>query len=202
MLISSVSWTGSLLNRLEANGLSASKAKLVETALNAAEMATPASIGSASATVTSAAVRAALDTTIDADVSSGKLSVSDAALVKKTLDGIDGGVTGSSTTSQATTSKADTASTGSSASAGSPGPDGGSGGGSSKTELSDTVTITGSIKTTLITYTDNTTSTNTTTATASDKAKYDKSISANTGSEVAQKYLSAIEPGSLINLTA
>ena len=86
MTISSVTATNPLLKQLEANGLSADKAKLVATDLAAATATTAGNTGTVTSSVS---VRAALDTRIAADVSSGKLSKDDAAAVKKTLDQVD-----------------------------------------------------------------------------------------------------------------
>lgn len=196
MMVSSVSSTNSFVTQLKANGLSANKVTIVEKDLAAVEKASAFASGSTTTTISSASVRAALNTKIDADVSSGKLSASDAAAVKKTLDKIDAQSGASTTTSQSTS-----AARGSSADAPTKaGKAGGGGGGSSaKTEVSETVTVTGSTKTTTITYSDNTTDTTTTTATAADQAEYAKPAVSDATNNVAKTYLSTIEPGSLIN---
>lgn len=202
MTISSISSTSSLLQQLEANGLSADKAKLVGNDLAAAEKTTALATG-ATSTVSAASVRAALDSRIAADVSSGKLSKSDAATVTKTLDDIDAQSGGSGITSQAAPAAAPAQSTGTaSAGSGGGGHGGGGGGGSSKTELSETVTVVGSTETTTITYTDGTSATTTTVATEADKVKYGKPDAATPSAQAASDYLSTIEPGSLINQSA
>ncbi len=207
MTVPNISTSKPLLTRLEANGLSADKAKLVGSDLAAAVKSAALEMGSTA--TTSASVRAALDAKIAADVASGKLTQGDAAVVKKTLDGIDGQSGGSGITSQAAPAAAASAdAAGSAAAAGGQGRGdgdgggGGGGGGSSKTERSETVTVVGSTKTTVITYTDDTTSTSTTTATDADIAKYAKASVAAAMPDVAGSYLSTIEAGTLFSQTA
>ncbi|WP_068080318.1 hypothetical protein [Novosphingobium rosa] len=197
-----------LLAKLEANGLSADKAQVVED-----DLANVLSQGSASGSgpVDVKSVRAALDQKIDQDVASGKLSESDAAAVKKTLDDLDAQTSGTDTgtaSSQAqSTDTTSTDSTGSTqtSSAGASGAKGGGGGGggsSTKTELSETTTISGSLKTTIITYTDGTTSTTKTAASAEDVQKYGTKAQQTATADTASKYLSTIQPGSLFQLMA
>mgnify|MGYP001554427583 CR=1 FL=1 len=200
MTISSVSSTNSFAVQLKANGLSASTVKLVENDLTVAEKASAFASGSTTATISSATVRAALNTKIDADVSSGKISASDAAAVKKTLDKIDSQSGAATSASQATPAAGGTAAS-APAKAGKAGGGGhgGGGGSSGKTELSETITVSGTTKTTTIIYSDNTTETTTTTATAADMAEYAEPAASDTANNVAKTYLSTIEPGSLIN---
>ncbi|WP_206239269.1 hypothetical protein [Novosphingobium terrae] len=202
--------TNPLLSKLEANGLSADKAQLVENDL-ANAFADTAS-GSTSGTVDVKSVRAALDQKIDEDVASGKLSASDATAVKKTLDDLDAQSSGTSTqsstaattTATASDSSASTSSAQSSGSGSGSGGAGGAGGGgsSTKTELSETVTVSGGIKTTVITYTDGTTSTTTTAATDQDQQKYGSKQAEQAAASTASKYLSTIQPGSLFQVMA
>ncbi|RYF06813.1 MAG: hypothetical protein EOO77_26445 [Oxalobacteraceae bacterium] len=197
-----ISITGSsspFLKQLETNGLTASKATLVEKDLSAAQTATT----SASSTTISPATRAAFDAKISADVLSGKLSASDAASVRNTMDNLGGGSASSTDTSQSASTG--TASSQAGANAGAVktgGGGGGGGGGGSKTELSETVTISGSTMTTVITYTDGTTSTTTTTATDADKAEYDKAATNNTAKGAAAGYQATIDKGAVLNKLA
>ena len=195
MNIGGVSSANAVLKRLEANGLSVSKAKLVDSDLTAAIKAGSAGAGKpADAT----SVRAALDTRIAADVLSGKLSASDAATVRKTLDESDGQASTGDAASPSQTRAASKAGGNQDTDGG--GAKGGGGGAPAKTELSEIVTVTGSTKTTVITYTDSTTSTTTATATAGDKAKYGAKSGAT--SHIADEYLATLKPGSLIDETA
>lgn len=193
--------TNPLLAKLEANGLSADKAQVVENDLSGVLSDTT---GSGSGPVDSASVRAALDQKIDEDVASGKLSQSDATAVKKTLDDLDAQASGSGAataqTSSASDSSGSAAAGGSSASGGAGGA--GGGGSSTKTEVSETVTVSGGIKTTVITYSDGTTSTTTTAASQQDEQKYDKQPAQAAAESTASKYLSTIRPGSLFQLMA
>lgn len=196
MTISIAGSSSPFLKQLETNGLSASKAALVQKDLSAAQATTTSAAGS----TVSPATRAAFDAKISADVLSGKLSAGDADAVRKTMDNLGAG-------SASTTDASQTAPIGASSSqaAGSPraAKTGGGGGGSaSKTELSETVTISGSTMTTVITYTDGTTSTTTTTATAADKAKYDKPEIHDKEQGAAAGYSSTIDKGALFDKVA
>jgi hypothetical protein len=195
MTIGSVSSTNALLKQLEANGLSVAKAKLVETDVTAAAAATPVA---AKGTTDAANVRAALDARIDSDVASGKLSKSDAAAVKKTLDEIDGQSSGTGSADQAAPATAQSPAQGGGPSSGG----GGGGGGGTATEVSETVTVSGSTKTTVTTYSDGSTTTATATATDADKAKYEKTKTDANSGEAANDYLSTIEPGALVDQAA
>lgn len=202
MTISSVSSTSSdfLLTKLETNGLSASKAQLVEDDLSEIS-ATASSDASASGPVDMKAMRAALDKKIDADVSSGKLSASDAAAVKKTLDDMDAQGSGSGDAGQTQTSAASSTQADGAGAAHSSG--GGGGGASAKTEVSETVTVSGPLKTTIITYSDGSTATSTTVASPADEQKYGKSSSQSGATDsIATQYLATLAPGSLFNQMA
>jgi hypothetical protein len=224
MTISSVSATASdsFLSRLETNGLSASKAQLVEDDLSQVESSS-GSTGSSSSSIDMQTMRAALDAKIDEDVSSGKLSETDAAAVRKTLDQMGGQTDDTGTTGQssaATTKAAATQSEGAAQTGASGGATGGGAGGSTaKTEVSETVTINGPLKTTVITYSDGSTQTTTTVATETDEQKYgkqqasqdaaatanaaDTSAASNAGTNTAaMKYLSTLAPGTLFSQMA
>lgn len=155
MTIGSIGSNSALTTSLQAQGLSTNAIKLVETDLQQVQTAG----GSSSTSVDGATVRAALDQKISDDVASGKLSQDDADKIGKALDQMDGSATanGSATTASA----GGTAGAGH-AGGGAPAGGGGGGGSSEKTELSRTVTVSGGIKTTVITYTDGTTETKTT----------------------------------------
>lgn len=208
MIISSVSATSSdsLLSKLETNGLSASKAQLVESDLSQVEASLGSSTSSSGA-IDMQTMRAALDKKIDDDVASGQLSQSDAEAVKKTLDQLDSQTSGASDTSTATTTGTTTSAQSDSSSAaqesGGGGGGGGAGGTSGKTEVSETVTITGPLKTTVITYSDGSTATTTTVATETDEQKYGKQQATQAAaSTTAMKYLSTIAPGTLFSQMA
>jgi hypothetical protein len=203
----SSSTSNTLLTDLEANGLTATKAQTVVNDFASAVLT--ASSGSTSGQVSMTTIRAALDKQIDADVASGKLTASDAAEVKKTLDQIDAQSSGSSTLTQATTaaqsagtSSGSTTSTSQSSSTDTAkaGHGGGGGGSSStKTEISETVTISGALMTTTITYSDGSTSTTTTAATPQDIQEYGTQSD---NSSAAASYLATLKPGTLFNQSA
>lgn len=195
MTISIAGSSSPFLKQLETNGLTASKAALVEKDLSAAQTTTTSVAGS----TVSSATRAAFDARISADVLSGKLSASDATAVRKTMDNLNGGSASSKDAGQA-------ASTGAASlqAAGSAGVKkaGGGGGSGSKTELSETIAISGSTMTTVITYTDGTISTTTTTATDADKVKYDKPGSSDQAEGAAAGYSNTIDKGALFDKVA
>jgi hypothetical protein len=207
---SGTSATNPFLQALEANGLSDAKANLVGNDLvTAFEQATPDSSGSVSASD----IRAKLDAQIASDVAAGKLTQSDADAVTKTLDQIQGQPSDTDAGTGATAAPADVTSAseaaitdGSDVSAG--GGGGGGGGGSSKTEIGESITVSGSIKTTTITYSDGTTLIETAEATDADKQKYGKKnveaveAEANKQASTAKAYLSQTKPGSLFDLAA
>jgi hypothetical protein len=204
MTISSLSSTSTdvFLTKLEGNGVSATKAQIVEDDLSQV-MASAGSAATASAPVDMKAMRAALDKKIDEDVSSGKLSASDATAVKKTLDDMDAQAGTSGDTQTAATATAQSDGSGAAKSAGG----GGGGGASTKTEVSETVTITGPLKTTIITYSDGSTVTSTTVASQADEQKYGKQATQATAtststSTAAATYLSTLPPGTLFSQMA
>jgi hypothetical protein len=82
---------------------------------------------------------------------------------------------------------------------------GGGGGGddsANKTELSRTVTVSGSVETTVITYTDGTSDTTTGAATSEDQARYGDAAAKADGDTKAADYLSTIPPGTLVDTEA
>ena len=200
MTISIAGSSSPFLKQLETNGLTASKAALVEKDLSAAQTTTTSGAGS----TISSATRAAFDAKISADVLSGKLSASDAAAVRKTMENLAGGSTSSTDAGQAASTGAASSQAAGSAGANKAGGGGGGGGGGSgsKTELSETVSISGSTMTTVITYTDGTTSTTTTTATDADKVKYDKPGSSDQAEGAAAEYSTTIDKGALFDKLA
>ncbi|PZU10934.1 hypothetical protein [Sphingomonas sp.] len=193
IVIVTASSTTVLQRKLESSGLSSAKADLVQSDLNAA-VADAGGSGAAKP----ASVREALDKRIAADVASGKLSESDATDIRKTLDKMgDASVTASADTTSPTTAS----STAGQASAGK-GGGGGGGGEASKTELSRTVTVAGTVKTTIITYTDGTSETTTSTASSADKSRYGKAAQSADRPTTPDTYLASIEPGSLMDTAA
>ncbi|MET0365316.1 MAG: hypothetical protein ABW169_11760 [Sphingobium sp.] len=192
--IGSVGASGSnaVVSALQSKGLSQDKIKIVEDDLQEAQAGT----STGSQAVDAKAVRAALDSKIADDVASGTLSEEDAATISKALDEMDG-----------------TATSGASASGGAKGaggarPAGGGGGGGGgseeKTELSRTETVSGGVKTTVITYTDGTTETKTTygATDTSPKAGSSSASASDQDADAAQNYLSKIEPGTLFDAYA
>jgi hypothetical protein len=183
--IGSVNSNNALSSALQANGLSADKIALVADDLQQVEQAQGAPVNTS---VDSASVRQALEKKIDEDVKAGKLSQEDATAIKKTLDDMGGA---SRSTTQA--SKA--------AAGGKPhggGGHGGGGGSSQKTILSEVVTVTGALQTTLITYTDDTTDTETQPVTGDSTPSGSSTGGTTTGpDQTASDYLSTIDPGSL-----
>lgn len=159
MAIVSIQQTSALSKTLQAGGLSASKASLVESEIAASGKT---SITASTKTPDIASVRSAVNQRITQDVVAGKLTAEDAAKINKTLDEMQAAQSGA-TTDAATTdaSSAQAAGGGGSKPAGG-GGGGGGGGSSAKVELSRVVTVTGALKTTVITYTDNSTATKTT----------------------------------------
>ncbi len=212
---SGTSATNPFLQALEANGLSDAKANLVGNDLvTAFEQSTPDSSGSVSASD----IRAKLDTQIASDVASGKLTQSDADAVKKTLDQIQGQSddAGSDASTSAATAPADVTSASEAAitdgSDASSSAGGGGGGGGGKTEVGESITVSGSIKTTTITYSDGTTLIETAEATDADERKYGKK---NVEAAVAEQtkdaakqaskskdYLAQTPPGTLFDIAA
>jgi hypothetical protein len=167
--------TAWLSKALQAEGVSTAGASAVAgDLLNAAETSL-----SANPNESDSDFSAALDKQINQDVASGKLSQDDADAIKKALDTM----TGASQDSAAAAPGGDTAAVQASSSAadsaqaaGDAGGGRGGGGGAStgRTEVSQTVTVSGDTKTTVITYSDGTTEIETATATTADQQKYDK----------------------------
>lgn len=195
MIIASASTTA-LQTTLQSSGISTAKAKLVQTDLDQAVQ----SAGGASAKP--ASVREALDKQIQADVASGKLSKDDAATIDKALDQMGDTAVAASADTDAT----QTASAGGAAKAGGGGHAGGGGGGgggsSTKTELSETVTVAGSVKTTVITYTDGTSDTTTSVATSQDEQRYGHDATKAESDATVTNYLSSLPPGTLVDTEA
>lgn len=165
MTLGAIGSTSSILQTLETKGLSATKAKLVQSDLDASIQS---ATGLSGAKPDIAAVRGVLDQKIAADVASGALSKDDAAAVSKTLDDLQGSDATASTTSTAAGSAA--AGTTATASAGGSKPSGGGGGGGAaeKTEVSRTVVVAGAMTTTTITYSDGSSDTEVTASTGTD----------------------------------
>ena len=196
-----------LSSRLQAQGLSPQKTALV---LGDAKVALEKIQAVRSGPPDKAAIRDALESRIASDVASGKLTEEDAKTVNATLDQIDQqGPPGQPPEGAGAQHRG-----GGGGPHGGGGHGGGEGGGSSanKTELSETVTVTGKLKKTTILYTDGTSESSTTVLTDSAKdSKYLKSpvydlmkASAETtgAADKTRNYLSTLDPGSLFNFTA
>ena len=192
MSLSIFSSTSPLLNALQAKGLSAGKASLVEDEVVDAVAEVVGASPAPNMAVDMATLRASLDKRIDADVASGKLSAQDAAAVKKTLDDVGQVMVVDGEDEDGETPQADAPRGG----GGAPAED-------SKTELSSSVTVSGNIKTTLTTYTDGTSDSKTSVASDADMKRYAKAAAAYAPPpETAQSYLASIEPGTLFSIAA
>jgi len=196
MTISSISTINPLQKQLETKGLTSAKANLVASDVSAS---IPQGSGATPASIT-APVRAAIDAKISADVSSGKLSEKDAAAVRKTLD--DATAAPSGTTGAPSGVAATGATAGKGSGGGAHGGGGGGGSDSAKTILSEAVTVTGSTETTVITYTDGTTSTETGTAAVGEEDQQAMPPEAPVASAAADNYGAKLDQGLLINKSA
>ena len=193
-----------LSSRLQAQGLSSQKTALV---LGDAKVALEKVQAVRSGPPDKAAIRDALESRIAADVASGKLTAEDAKTVKATLDQID--PKGSPDPQpQGPGGHGDE---GGGGKGGGPHGGGGGDGSANKTELSETVTVTGKLKKTTILYTDGTSES--TTKVLSDSAKDSKYVKSpvfdlmKASSETTdadsstRNYLSTLDPGSLFSFT-
>ncbi len=188
-----------LSSRLQAQGLSAQKTALV---LGDAKVALEKIQSVRGGPPDKAAIRDALESRIAADVASGRLTEADAKTVNDTLDQIDPQGAPPAHSQGAGGHKG-----------GGPHGGGGEGGGGSanKTELSETVTVTGKLKKTTILYTDGTTESTTTVLGNSAKdSKYVKSpvydlmkanAETNGAADKTRNYLATLDPGSLFSFT-
>jgi hypothetical protein len=188
-----------LSSRLQAQGLSAQKTALV---LGDAKVALEKIQSVRGGPPDKAAIRDALESRIAADVASGKLTEADAKTVNDTLDQIDPQSPPPAHPQDAGGHKG-----------GGPHGGGGEGGGGSanKTELSETVTVTGKLKKTTILYTDGTSESTTTVLSDSAKdSKYVKSpvydlmkasAETNAAADKTRNYLATLDPGSLFSFT-
>jgi len=188
-----------LSSRLQAQGLSAQKTALV---LGDAKVALEKIQSVRGGPPDKAAIRDALESRIAADVASGKLTEADAKTVNNTLDQIDPQSPPPAHPQDAGGHKG-----------GGPHGGGGEGGGGSanKTELSETVTVTGKLKKTTILYTDGTSESTTTVLSDSAKdSKYVKSpvydlmkasAETNAAADKTRNYLATLDPGSLFSFT-
>jgi hypothetical protein len=196
-----------LAKDLASSGLSADKAKVAASdLLDAAVTSLAANPGESDGDF-----RTALVSQIDQDVSSGKLSQDDADSIKKWLDQTasagDLEATGDQTSTDGTADPSDaTSSDAAPSDATRSGDAAASGSLMGKTEVSRMVTVSGSIKTTMIAYSDGSSETETTSATASDDQKHAQdqasTQSANDGEKLAMDYLSKAAPGTFINKDA
>ena len=188
-----------LSSRLQSQGLSAQKTALV---LGDAKVALEKIQSVRGGPPDKAAIRDALESRIAADVASGRLTEADAKTVNDTLDQIDPQGAPPAHSQGAGGHKG-----------GGPHGGGGEGGGGSanKTELSETVTVTGKLKKTTILYTDGTTESTTTVLGKSAKdSKYVKSpvydlmkanAETNGAADKTRNYLATLDPGSLFSFT-
>jgi len=194
-----------LSSRLQAQGLSSQKTALV---LGDAKVALEKVQAVRSGPPDKAAIRDALESRIAADVASGKLTAEDAKTVKATLDQIDP----KGPPDPQPQGPGGHGDEGGGGKGGGPHGGGGQGGGeANKTELSETVTVTGKLKKTTILYTDGTSETTSKVLTDSAKdSRYIKSpvfdlmkaSSETTDADSSTRnYLSTLDPGSLFSFT-
>jgi hypothetical protein len=209
MSIGSIGSSAALSSLLQAKGLASDTIDLIEDDLELAQKAGGSQMLATS--INGGTVRTALDKQISDDVTSGKLSEEDAAKIGEALDQLEG---------KTTEAKSGSALAGGAARPAGGGGGGGAGGSSEKTELSRTVTVSGGITTTIITYTDGTTETETSVATEEDikssaaksgksedvdKSKSGTDATAKPGAAsdpAVQDYLAQIEPGSILEAYA
>lgn len=209
MSIGSIGSSAALSSLLQAKGLASDTIDLIEDDLELAQKAGGSQMLATS--INGGTVRTALDKQISDDVTSGKLSEEDAAKIGEALDQLEG---------KTTEAKSGSALAGGAARPAGGGGGGGAGGSSEKTELSRTVTVSGGITTTIITYTDGTTETETSVATEEDikssaaksgksedvdKSKSGTDATAKPGAvsdPAVQDYLAQIEPGSILEAYA
>ena len=156
--ISSTS-TNPLLQTLQAQGVSANKANLVEQDLEASIQQVA---GTSGGKPDIGAVRSVLDQKISADVAAGKLTQADADKINQSLDDM---------TAQAGGTAPAGGAQGASGAKGAHHGGGGGGGGAAKTEVSSTTTVSGGVATTTITYSDGSSVSTTTVATADQTAE-------------------------------
>lgn len=194
---------------LRTSGLSADKVAVVQKDVEDLQKSSPSISASVTQPLDSEAFRKALESRIDSDVQSGKLSAGDGDTVKQALglnetsaaDGSSGTASGSTGT---TTTAAAAAGSGQAA-----GPRGGGGGGGSteKTEVSRTETVSKGVKTTIILYDDGSTDTQTTfTADPDTKTSNDTGASSAEAAQAygqgADAYRKTLEPGTLFDVKA
>ena len=193
-----------LSSRLQAQGLSSQKTALV---LGDAKVALEKVQAVRSGPPDKAAIRDALESRIAADVASGKLTAEDAKTVKATLDQIDP----KGPPDPQPQGPGGHGDEGGGGKGGGPHGGGGGDGSANKTELSETVTVTGKLKKTTTLYTDGTSES--TTKVLSDSAKDSKYVKSpvfdlmKASSETTdadsstRNYLSTLDPGSLFSFT-
>jgi len=142
-------------------------------------------------------MRATLDQRIDQDLASGTLSSNDAAAVRLTLDVIDAqNIDTQAADETAQTNAASTAQTDSTDEV-QPGTNTAASESAARTVLNETVTVAGSVKTTVITYSDGTSETTTTVATPEDILQYGSTAEQEAAQATAMRYLATIEAGTL-----
>lgn len=196
MIINSVTSTPAdyLVVNLETNNIAAVNAQVARDA-EATAAANARLAANESERLDMQRMRDALDRRIQQDVQAGIISESDAAAVRKTLDEID------AQNRADETAAADAAQSNNAASV-QAGTSGSTDSTAIRTVLTETVTITGPLKTTVTTYTDGTSETTTTVATPQDALTYGQQSSdataANTAANtIAMQYLATIEAGTL-----
>lgn len=142
-------------------------------------------------------MRATLDQRIDQDLASGNLSSNDAAAVRLTLDVIDAqNVDTQAVDENAQATAANAAQTDSTDEV-QAGTNTAASQTAVRTVLSETVTVAGSVKTTVIAYSDGTSETTTTVATPEDILQYGSTAEQEAAQATAMKYLATIEAGTL-----
>lgn len=172
---------------LQAGGLSSAKAQRIHSDLAAAIRRGGGETGG----VDVGFVRRALDKRIADDVKSGQLSRADAAKVTQSLDRIDVRSSAAVDIPAAANDIADASSAADD-----------DRGGAARSELSRLVTVSGAVRTTIITYSDGSTDMQTRTAPAADDRRYDRAGRRTGSGDVVRDYLASISPGTLIRKAA
>ncbi|MCJ2177309.1 hypothetical protein [Novosphingobium album (ex Hu et al. 2023)] len=208
MSISAVGSSNDLSTMLRTSGLSAEKIAVVQKDVEDLQNSSPSISASAAQSLDSESFRKALESRIDSDVQSGKLSAEDGDAVKQAL-GLNGteSADGSGDSDSDSADAATTAAAGRSARAGGPHGGGGGSGSAEKTEVSRTETVSKGVKTTVILYDDG--STETQTAFTSDPDTKPLNDTVPSSVEAAQAYgqgadawRKSIEPGTLFDVKA
>lgn len=210
MSISAIGSSGDLSSILRTSGLSADKIAVVQKDVQDLQESTSPSISaSGTSSLDSESFRKALESRIDSDVESGKLSEQDGTAVKQALGLTDAASADGSADADADGDTTDAAAgTAASGGAGRAGGHGGGGGGTAeKTEVSRTETVSKGVKTIVILYDDGSSETQTSfTSDPDTKPSNDTGASSAEAAQAygqgADAYLKTLDPGTLFDVKA